>query len=126
MTNQEIFTRVWTHFVTEKNPKSVTEKGICAYRGPNGAMCAIGILLQDDVYDPILEDNNWRSLQYLDESAGAKGKAVAKIRNALGYLDNSFLQEMQNAHDGSTSVKSNSIEARLRLTASRYNLTIPE
>lgn len=30
----------------------------CYYRAPDGAMCAVGVLIPDDQYDPLMDDDN--------------------------------------------------------------------
>lgn len=54
MTNQEIFDKVWQHFVVNHNPFS-RDEDCCLYRGPNGAACSVGIFIPDRLYDPELE-----------------------------------------------------------------------
>lgn len=51
-TKQEIFDRVWDHFVVQGNPRSVSDDGEdCRYRGRNGTRCAVGIFIDDADYD---------------------------------------------------------------------------
>jgi len=51
LTPQQIFNRVWDWFVVNKKPASLSEEGVCQYRGPNGARCAVGIFIHDKDYD---------------------------------------------------------------------------
>lgn len=54
MTAQEIFNIVWDHLITKASPKSVARRparpdvDTCAYRGVNGAKCAVGVLIDDE------------------------------------------------------------------------------
>lgn len=38
-----------------RNPNSGKVSSICAYRGADGLMCAVGCLIKDEFYDPQLE-----------------------------------------------------------------------
>lgn len=59
---QDIFNKVVTHLLTQ-NEMSVAYrasgdpniKGMCAYRGKDGLKCAVGCLIEDDEYLPIME-----------------------------------------------------------------------
>lgn len=60
MNTQEIFNTVATHLLTQ-NARSMgtapqMEGRGCLYRGENGRMCAVGCLIKDEFYDPILEN----------------------------------------------------------------------
>lgn len=48
MTKQEIFNRVWQHFVVDKGAPSCNDQGGCLYRGPGDARCAVGLFLSDE------------------------------------------------------------------------------
>lgn len=54
MTKQEIFDTVAVHMLAQ-GKKSENEDG-CLYRGPNGTKCAVGVLIKDEIYRPILEN----------------------------------------------------------------------
>lgn len=60
MTNQEIFTTVKTHLLSQQAksvlpaPPGVTTP-TCAYRGVNGLRCAVGCLIPDELYDRYME-----------------------------------------------------------------------
>lgn len=47
MTNQEIFDKALNGILKQGVP-SMMSSGVCKYRGPNGTMCAVGLLLTDD------------------------------------------------------------------------------
>lgn len=58
MTNQELYTKVRKHLLTqmERSHIFMTVKGeTCLYRGPRGLKCAIGCLIPDTNYTPALE-----------------------------------------------------------------------
>lgn len=53
---QRAFETAVTHLI-EQNEQS-HHNGICVYRGPNGTKCAVGALISDDEYDPLMETKN--------------------------------------------------------------------
>lgn len=53
MNQQQIFDTVKAHLLTQ-NERSADSRGVCLYRGPNKLMCAAGILIPDNAYNP-----NW-------------------------------------------------------------------
>jgi hypothetical protein len=134
MTKQEIFNKVWNHFVVNKNPFSFNaQTKLCCYRTDDGNMCAVGLLIPDEEYHKGLEGLSVHSLlkdkvPYLTEF----------------YLSDSsmynFLDMLQEAHDlpvtrglyagaladsdAPDSVRDN-VEEHLKLLAQDYNLTIP-
>lgn len=57
MTKQEIFDKVASHLLTQ-NERSISENGMCLYRGPRGLKCAAGFLIPDDVYNFEMEGEN--------------------------------------------------------------------
>lgn len=52
--NLAIFDKVSAHLL-EQNERSEVQGTGCAYRGPNGLMCAVGCLIPDERYDESLE-----------------------------------------------------------------------
>ncbi len=56
MNKTEIFTTVATHLIKQNAKASPVENDQgCAYRGVNGTMCAVGCLIPDEMYDPLME-----------------------------------------------------------------------
>ena len=102
MTNQEVFDIVSAHLL-KQNAKSI-EDGVCKYKGPNGMMCAVGVLIPDDKYDPIFE-----------------GKSVDRIQHKLGFEHNSLalLRDLQFIHDY---VEVDEWSFNLEICRRRYNL----
>jgi hypothetical protein len=54
MTAQELFDKVSSHLLTQRR-RSMSTEGMCMYRGCEGRMCAIGVLIPDDAYRPNME-----------------------------------------------------------------------
>lgn len=53
LTQKEIVDRVWNHFIVNKQPfsrRQTMQGASCALRGDNGAKCAVGLFIPDDVY----------------------------------------------------------------------------
>lgn len=61
MNAQEIFDTVAKHLLTQNAVSASGERHSpsnafeCLYRGDNGLRCAVGCLIPDDVYDPVME-----------------------------------------------------------------------
>lgn len=58
MTPQEIFDTVSDHLFAQGAPsRQENEEGgiTCAYRGNDGRKCAIGVLIPDNIYDPVMD-----------------------------------------------------------------------
>ena len=68
---QDVFNRVINHLVSQ-GQKSVSVDGLCLYRSPSGASCAVGCLISEDDYSPSMEGadvgfvvREYKSLQWL-------------------------------------------------------------
>ena len=108
MTNQEAFETMVRH-LRKQGCQSVSEDGTrCLYRGPNGRMCAVGVLISDGEYQ-----GRW----------DAKGVRVEHLGLPwLGDLDMRLLEFMQFTHDHVTQSR---WEARFMEAADIFNLTLP-
>lgn len=89
MTRQEMFDKIWNHFIEEDAPWSVSEKWDCQYRGGDGKKCAVGLLLPDSLYHPDME-----------------GKGIERVflhfpevKAFFGEHNMHFLDACQRAHD---------------------------
>ncbi|SKB50097.1 hypothetical protein SAMN06295937_100799 [Sphingopyxis flava] len=54
LNKQEVFDLVLNHLRQQGRP-ALRIHGLCAYRAPDGAKCAIGALIADEYYDPGME-----------------------------------------------------------------------
>lgn len=95
MNNREVFEKVKAHLLTQgkrsmgpRNDETNTIR--CAYRGDNGAMCAIGCLIPDELYSPTLEGH--------DSSHCDIRTVLAKA--GFESIDKSMLSVLQRMHDG--------------------------
>lgn len=97
---QEIFDTVCTQLAAQGGPSMKFIKTTydtngsvsCAYRGENGRMCAMGVLIKDEEYDPKFE-----------------GKTAFKVMSILdlekvGSIRKEFIDELQSAHDYAATV----------------------
>lgn len=57
MTKREIFDKVKTHLLTQKEKavNKYVEGAPCMYRTPEGLSCAVGCLIPEDLYDKSIE-----------------------------------------------------------------------
>lgn len=85
MTKQEIFDKVWTGLKAQGFQQSVSDDGLCKYRGLNGLKCAAGHLIPDDVYSPKME--------------GATADDLPWFRAEFNKEDLEFIFKLQLVHD---------------------------
>ena len=112
LTQQQVFSRVWQHFVEEGAPRSFvtvdSRRQVCKYRGKDGARCAVGLFMTDR-----------------EAKAGdASGSGVFLIlqRGGCAELEGQqvgFMDEMQQAHD---KARDGNIRECLEIVAEQYAL----
>lgn len=87
MNAQEIFDKVATHLLTQKARSTSKPFNACAYRGTFGRMCAVGVLIPDDVYT--------------DEMEGASAPSIVQSYEGLKhFLPHMYLLDaLQEVHD---------------------------
>lgn len=93
MTPQQIFDKVATHLFTQ-NAKALNEHDsviACVYRSTDGKSCAIGCLIDDETYEPGMENKSF------DRLMGSRYKAVLPPWFSPNYQ---LLQALQRCHDG--------------------------
>lgn len=86
MTKPEIFAKVRKHLLSQNAKAMLPNKDTCAYRAPDGKMCAVGCLIPDEMYYPELEGNGigdmpWGFVEY------------------FGKDNIDFLGDLQDIHD---------------------------
>jgi hypothetical protein len=92
MNRKEIFEKVKTHLLTQKE-WSRGSRG-CMYRGPNGLKCAIGALITDECYNTELEGRSADAYEVV-EALKCSGIEV-------GPGDTHFLCQLQGIHDANS------------------------
>lgn len=90
---QKVFDAVAQHLL-EQRAKAVDDLGQCRYRAPDGRRCAIGSLVSDTAYSPLMEGR------------GAGHQIVVSVLEASGYairgpagVEEGFLRDLQDIHD---------------------------
>ena len=110
---------------------SLSEKGGCAYRSPDGNKCAIGHLIPDSLYRPDLEglfsyqlvDREPEILSHLEETYGLELMGGSQEADYSQIL----LSRLQRLHD--SELRSYSVgawETAMCQLASEFNLTYTE
>lgn len=98
LTDQEVFDKVARHLLTQ-GCKSISG-GNCAYRGEGRTKCAIGCLIEDNLYDPDFEGVAVNSFTPKEEHF--LYKRVLALRSVLtGNVTNNLtlLSSLQRVHD---------------------------
>lgn len=92
MNKQEVFTKVKNHLLKQGEKAVVGKDNInCKYRTKDGLKCAIGCLIPDKNYNPIIEGDNIYS------SAVVKSLPFEVSNSSEIGFD--FLEELQHIHD---------------------------
>ena len=117
MNKQEVFNKIWNHFVVDKAPISI-DGVICKYRNSKGAKCAVGLLIKDEFYSQILEN------YFPGPGSNLLNEALEKS-GVECWKEYHFLDSLQIAHDGCFKDE-DSIGLRLTRVASTYDLSIPK
>jgi hypothetical protein len=102
MTKQEIFDKVWNHFIVEKNPVGFdNETNVCMYRNAEGYKCAVGILIPDDEYSEFIEYGTVHHLydRYTNGSVFCLPPTLQNIFEVGGFDIAEFMRRLQVAHD---------------------------
>jgi hypothetical protein len=96
LTQQEIFDKVVTHYLIDKQPYS-SQYGICKYRGPNGARCAVGLFIPDSEYVEGMDAAGGKEAFELIEKGFLVGETKTLIESNLVFFTN-----LQSIHDMSS------------------------
>ena len=92
-TPQEIFNFVIQH-LTEQGERAEDSTGICAYRGRNKTMCAVGCLIPDEFYSPHIEEMGLEQI-LIEHENSLSMKYVLDLINS----HNNLLSSLQCFHD---------------------------
>lgn len=105
MTAQEIFDTVLAH-LRKQGKASTNRSNGCRYRGEGGTSCAVGCLIPDELYDPVIEGLVVEQLMGADSPPSSyKSRAqevlpiMARIEGHLGAEHLKLLEDLQAAHD---------------------------
>ena len=89
MNKQEIFDTVVNHLRTQGR-KSIDNNGYCKYRSAQGLKCAIGCLIPDDQYSPIMENKS---------PSAVSRKLTDNALSDVFYENRDLLSSLQAIHD---------------------------
>lgn len=96
MTLQQIFDTVASHLL-KQGARSLGEENLkCAYRGKDGRMCAVGVLIKDEFYDPGLEK---KSVRDDDVQQALVNSGVLEGGGIIDESRISLLRLLQMVHD---------------------------
>ena len=111
-TSQEVFNIVANHLLDQNKRSDRGPVDECLYRGPNGLMCAVGVLIPDEQYHPDMEG--------CDAVSVLNGYPDLEV-----FLGNStgLLHELQQCHDSGLVTDWINILARI---GDDFELTLPE
>lgn len=112
MTTQEAYERMRVYFSRPGAKRAITDDPadddhtLCCYRTEDGAACAVGCLIPDELYDPAIERASATclltgSVNERDEEGGALANKIPipQITQLLAQIDPKFLDEAQTLHD---------------------------
>ena len=87
---QRVYNTVRDHMIKQSARSLLPgSDGTCAYRGADGLMCAVGVLIKDEHYSPNMEGKDAYTVAHALELSG--------IRASTDMLD--MLQSLQYVHD---------------------------
>jgi hypothetical protein len=110
--NQELFDKMVTHLLTQKEQSLDPISGKCMYRGGHKTMCAVGCLISDEFYS--------RDLEYQSAFSAPVREAIMRS-NSIKLHDSTImlLRGMQRVHDNHTPSR---WTEELKREADKYNL----
>lgn len=112
-TAQELFDFCATAIINQGVP-SITERGLCKYRSPDGNKCAIGHLIPDDKYSPRME-GSLATAKHVFSATGLKEV----------HMD--LVHSIQECHDIASEIYERdflfAFKSHMRRTAVKYGLS---
>jgi len=124
MTNQEIYTKVRKHLLTQKERAVAVNGTSCQYRTPGGLTCAVGCLIPKELYT-----NNIEGASAYDAANGVQiGRAehflhAIFVKLGIGPESAELLSRLQTTHDA---IPEHHWEEHLNQLAASTNLKIEE
>lgn len=90
MTRQEMYSKVKAAINAQGAPAWDELSGVCVYRTKDGKRCAVGALVPDEEYIPMMEGSRVQSI---------KPEYTPRSLASLSGEDIQFVADMQTAHD---------------------------
>lgn len=132
MTEQDAITRVWTHFIIDRNPPGFDpDERHCCYSAPNGARCAIGCLIDASEAHRLQEQFEGAVVGTIraELRENAEARDAFPTTAALVSLDSEFVCKLQRAHDNAARSTTTPFHTALRQAleslAACYDLEVP-
>ena len=94
MDTQDVFDYCASHMLMQ-GKRGCDERGKCMYRAPGGGRCAVGFLIPDSIYSPIMEHRYAGDLAAMLETTWYGHRFARFLRAHIGLL-----HELQAIHDG--------------------------
>jgi hypothetical protein len=132
---QDALNANWQYFVVEGHGPSMRGgdwPNNCAYRGVDGAKCAIGCIIPDELYHPGIDSLSILGLSDTDVTAimVSHSPELRPIQEFLEPCGLPFLQELQLVHDNNYKLRGQEFTDAYRhdliLLALMFDLTTPE
>lgn len=107
-TNREIFDTVKAHLLQQDDRAFDPDSGACRYRDQKGRKCAVGCVIPDELYNPLMEgativsiELNTRSSWREAEPGNGRWGALCAALDAAGIPTSArgLLTALQSAHD---------------------------
>lgn len=105
--NQTVFDYVCHHMAAQGRQSA--NEGQCMYRSEEGLSCAVGCLIPDDFYSPLIESVSVYNL-----------KGGQMPNELIPFRDNGLLHLLQTAHDSGNTLKR--LQYCLEYCADRFKL----
>lgn len=83
-------------YASVKAPRS---NSACAYRGINGARCAVGVIIADEDYRPEMDTAATTSVEHILARVAHGDYGSVPSLHRLALMPLGFLNDMQTAHD---------------------------
>jgi len=101
LSRQEMFNTVSEHLLTQ-GEKAFDVAGTCVYRGAKGMSCAVGCLIPDSLYEPLMDGRSPEDT--VEDEANSMSienlfEASPKVAELLGAGNRAFLVLLQSIHD---------------------------
>lgn len=95
----EVIKEVAGHLAKQRRRSIRDLENTCLYRGPNGAKCAVGFLIDDDLYDPLMEDEG--IIEVMANFPGVADSLMGRIgeEGRPSYRTGRFFGIIQSYHD---------------------------
>lgn len=123
---QGFFNKIAEHLITQGRPATSGGRSRqCKYRGPNGLMCAAGVVIPDDRFVSGMETKSVSSEIILDRVPEIAPFKPVLIR-LQGIHDDENLWDWPEGEDNGPTFNLPKLRGELRRVADRFSLAAPE